>query len=444
VIFLFISLDESCLNKPVEESFLFRFIHAADVHLDSPLRGLQRYPGAPTEEIRGASRKALINLVDFALEQQVDFVLIAGDLYDGDWKDHHTGLFFTQQMSRLRESEIPVIVIAGNHDAANKMTKTLQLPENMVMLSAKHAETASVKALEQLGVAIHGRSFARAAETENFALGYPSKIGGMFNIGVLHTALDGAEGHARYAPCTVQDLQNKGYDYWALGHVHDRRVISHDPYIVFSGNIQGRHIRETGAKGCYLVEVNSEAKIQLHFQPLDVMRWLRCQVDIQGAAQPEEILSSFSDHLQDLTQQHAPLPAAVRVALTGATEFHDRLIAESTHWTNEIRACAIDVSGGSVWVEKVSFDTKPSRPLSADQLGDGPLGELINTIDSIRADEEKLRELISELSELKRKLPEDLLHGQDAVGLGSPEQLKHWLDEVLPLLTSRLGIGRSP
>jgi exonuclease SbcD len=420
---------------------MFRFIHAADVHLDSPLRGLQRYPGAPVEEIRQASRKALINLTNLALDERVDFVLIAGDLYDGDWRDHHTGLFFAHQMSRLRESAIPVVIIAGNHDAANKMTKTLSLPDNVVMLSATHAETAAVKSLENLGVAIHGRSFAKPAETENLALGYPSKIGGFFNIGMLHTALDGVEGHHRYAPCTVQDLKNRGYDYWALGHVHDRRVVLDEPYVVFSGNIQGRHIREPGEKGCYLVEVSSPSSIQLQFRALDVMRWELCTIDVANLEHPDEMLLSFAEKLRSLIAQHSPLPVAVRAIITGATKFHDRLIAESIQWTNEIRASAIDVSNGSVWIEKVMFNTRPHQLTTANQIGDGALGELINTINSIKGDPEQLRNLLSELSHLRRKLPDDLLRGDDALALGSPDDLKPWLDEVLPLLTSRMGIG---
>jgi DNA repair exonuclease SbcCD nuclease subunit len=194
-----------------------KFLHAADIHLDSPLRGLQRYEGAPVEEIRQASRRALENLVQLALDQSVAFVLIAGDLYDGDWKDHRTGLYFVSQMVRLREAGIPVIAIAGNHDAANKMTRTLPLPENVHLLDHKKPETFL---LEQPGVAIHGQSFATPSVLEDLSAAYPPAVGGMLNIGLLHTCATGREGHQPYAPCTIPGLISKHYDYWALGHAH--------------------------------------------------------------------------------------------------------------------------------------------------------------------------------------------------------------------------------
>jgi DNA repair exonuclease SbcCD nuclease subunit len=170
---------------------MFRFIHAADIHLDSPLLGLEKYEGAPAEEIRGATRKALENLVAVAIREKVDFVLIAGDLYDGEWKDAGTGLFFVRQTVRLREAGIPVFVISGNHDAQNKMTKELRFPENVVFFP--HAKPAT-RRIENLEVAIHGQSYARADVTENLAANYPAAIDGAFNIGLLHTCGPGGQG----------------------------------------------------------------------------------------------------------------------------------------------------------------------------------------------------------------------------------------------------------
>src|SRR5262249_13962811 len=175
------------------------FLHAADIHLDSPLRGLEQYEHAPAERIRGATRRAFERLIDLALERRVDFVLIAGDLYDGDWRDYNTGLYLARQLGRLRDAAIPVFVIAGNHDAANKMTRVLRLPGNVQLLSPAAPQTIR---LDDLEVAIHGQSFAREAVTDNLVAGYPAAIPGWVNIGLLHTGLTGLEGHAPYAPCT--------------------------------------------------------------------------------------------------------------------------------------------------------------------------------------------------------------------------------------------------
>jgi len=248
---------------------MLTFLHAADIHLDSPLRGLLPYEGAPPiEEIRGATRQALDNLVNFALEEKVHFVLIAGDLYDGDWQDFNTGLYFANQMRNLGEAGIRVAVIRGNHDAANSMTKTLVMPENVKIFSARKPETWQ---LEDLGVAIYGQSYANQDVYENLAIAYPDPMPDMFNIGILHCLISGTEGHLPYAPCTLDDLAAKGYDYWALGHVHKYGVLREQPHIVYAGCTQGRHIREPGNKGCVLVEVE-ESEIRTEFVPLNVLR----------------------------------------------------------------------------------------------------------------------------------------------------------------------------
>ena len=183
---------------------MFRFLHAADIHLDSPQRGLDRYEGAPVVECRGATRRALENLVGLALAERVAFVAIVGDLYDGDWPDYNTGLFFGKQMVRLRDGGIPVFMIRGNHDAANKMTKDLKLVDNVHVLSSQQAETL---VLEDQGVAIHGQSFPTQAVLTNLARSYPARRKGYFNLGLLHTCVDGREGHEPYAPCSLADLR---------------------------------------------------------------------------------------------------------------------------------------------------------------------------------------------------------------------------------------------
>jgi len=195
-----------------------RFIHAADLHLDSPLRGLSSYADAPVERLRTATRDAFSKLVTHAIDEQVDFMVIAGDVYDGDWKDFNTGLYFVRQMGRLRQAGIPVYLLYGNHDAESEMTRSLELPDNVHVFTTREAQTHRI---EHLKVALHGRSFRVAATTDNLLPDYPDPVQGFLNIGVLHTALEGNAEHARYAPCSVAELQAKGYQYWALGHVHE-------------------------------------------------------------------------------------------------------------------------------------------------------------------------------------------------------------------------------
>ena len=281
---------------------MFRFLHAADTHIDSPLDGLEAYDGAPLEALRGATRAAFENLVLLALDEKVDFLLLAGDIYDGDWKDFSTGLYFSRQMARLRAAGIPVYLVAGNHDAASVLTRRLSLPDNVHVFSTRTAESRDVPGLP---VAIHGRGFPQRAVPENLVPDYPAALPGRFNIGLLHTSLTGAPGHDDYAPCSLADLAGKGYQYWALGHVHLPQVVSRAPWVVYPGNTQGRHIRETGPRGCRLVTVGDDLEVlEAEFRALDVARWARLELDI--SAEPS------------LADVHARLGAALADAAAAA------------------------------------------------------------------------------------------------------------------------------
>lgn len=383
---------------------MFQFIHAADVHLDSPLKGLQKYEGAPADRIRTASREAFRQLVETAIDRKVRFVLLAGDLYDGDWPDFNTGLFFNQQMALLKEAEIPVYLIRGNHDAANRMTRNLHPPENVYVFRDDHPETFE---LDDVAVAIHGQSFATQAVTEDLSKAYPPPRPGMLNIGLLHTSADGREGHATYAPCTPAGLVAKGYDYWALGHIHQREVLHESPYIVFSGNIQGRHIREQGAKGCYLCTVNDDRSISLEFQPLDVFRWDQVAVDAAGVETFDQLSGQVSDSLRECVERAEGRPLAVRMVVHGETPLHDELLAQRERHTNEVRSIGFGVGRGDLWIEKVKFATSLPRVMVDDEISaDDPSAVLNDIFAALASDPALLKEYEGDLGKLRKKLPE--------------------------------------
>jgi DNA repair exonuclease SbcCD nuclease subunit len=416
---------------------MFRFIHAADLHLDSPLCGLEQYDDAPVKQIRQATRRALENLVTLAIEQKVAFVLVSGDIYDGDLKDYHAVRFFVKQMDRLRAADIRVALIAGNHDAASVMTRSLRLPDNVRMLAHDAPETVP---WDDVGVAIHGLSFARKAVAENVVPSFPSPISGAFNIGMLHTSLDsnGEDGHARYAPCRVGDLESKHYDYWALGHIHTRQRIPAAMPIVFPGNPQGRHVRETGAKGCMLVSVDDRMKAELQFRPLDVFRWTHVTVDAAGAASGNDVLDLVSTQLDAAWRDNDRLPMAARVSIQGRSEAHRQLAAAPEKWTEEIRSAAQRAAECDVWIEKVRFHTQPVRAFDAAANHDGPMGELAAYLMELRGDDVLLRRLGSELADLRQKLPRELVDHAEGLRIEDPAWLREVLDQVEPLLTGRL------
>ncbi len=386
---------------------MFKFIHTADIHLDSPLRGLSRYEGAPIDRLRGATREAFCNLVQTAIDMEINFVIIAGDLFDGDWKDYNTGLFFASQMSKLREKGIKVFIVSGNHDAASTITRKLHFSDNVYSFSSKSPETIRV---DEIGVAIHGQSFAQRDITTNLAIDYPSALPDYYNIGVLHTALSGRPGHAAYAPCSISDLSDKHYDYWALGHVHQREIVSETPKtkIVFPGIIQGRHIRETGSKGCTLVTVDDERQTTIEHHSLDVLRWKHLKADISGAETGDALIESVGAVLEDASEQASDRMLAVRLEITGDSPIHTLLHDERERWVNQLRALATDIGDPEIWLEKVIFNT--NAPIDFEQLAleDSPIGHLLRFINSVEDDAELSDELALTLAPLKSKLPYEM------------------------------------
>ena len=414
---------------------MFKFIHAADIHLDSPLRGLERYEGAPVNEIRGATRGAFENLVDLAIEEEVAFVLLAGDLYDGDWKDYNTGLFFTHQMDRLQEASIKAFVIAGNHDAASQITKHLRLPDNVTVFSTSKPQAII---LDALGVAIYGQGFANRAVTDDLSLAYPQGDPQLFNIGLLHTCLDGKPGHEPYAPCTIDGLRSKGYQYWALGHVHRREEVSRDPWIVFPGNTQGRHIRETGPKGCTLVTVDNGEIFEVTHRDLDVLRWSLCEVDVTDSETVDDVYEQVRVALQQALDSTEGRPVAARLVLHGTCPAHTHIHAEIEHWTQEYRALASGLGGAGIWLEKMSLKTQPSISVDSILARDDALGGLLRGIQDMELDDNALAEIANEVSALRQKLPAEILSGEDRYDPTDPQQLKAVLEDIKELLVNRL------
>lgn len=411
-----------------------KFLHAADLHLDSPLRGLERYEGAPVDEIRGATRVALGNLTELAIAENVAFVLIAGDIYDGDWKDYNTGLFFARQMARLKSAGIPVFMIRGNHDAASQITKQLRLADNVVEFGADKPAT---RVLDDLGVAIHGQSFAHQSVSEDLSQSYPAPRPGLFNIGLLHTSADGRPGHASYAPCTPGGLASRGYDYWALGHVHQREVLAQNPWIVFPGNIQGRHIREPGAKGCSLVKVERGQVVSVTHRELDVLRWLEQTIDISSATDTHTALDAVRTGLDALRDDARSRLLAIRVRLVGRSHAHSALVRERERLLNECRSLATELGDGRIWLEKIRLESLPESEPRNEGRSDA-LGHLQSFLRSAAGRPELIHDLQQDLADLIKRLPAELAADDDPFDLTNPETIARMISELEHILTPRL------
>ncbi|WP_285508551.1 DNA repair exonuclease [Actinokineospora sp. NBRC 105648] len=406
-----------------------RIVHAADIHLDSQLTGITRYAGRETaDRLVSASRRALENLVSLAVEREADAVVLAGDIYDGDWRDYATGRFFQEQMSRLHDEDIRVVVAAGNHDAESVISRSVRLPDSVTILDADRAQTVL---WEDRGMAVHGQSFAKRAVTENLVVAYPDRVGGLANVGVLHTAVEGAEGHDTYAPCKPGDLSANRYEYFALGHVHARRIVNDGQWVAaFPGNLQGRHIRETGPKGALVVDIEPGGRARPEFVPLDVARWASLQVDVTGRESFDDAIETVDQALADAAAAAGTRLLVARVTTVGATTAAAEL-ADS----ERLRDAVVDAAAKwSVTVEKTG--SKASVPSADTSVDPDLLTAIQHAGRDLAADpaaiEEFVRPLRAEVGRVLRKR---------GVDLGSPEHHTRLVEDAVASLLVRLSGG---
>jgi DNA repair protein SbcD/Mre11 len=414
-----------------------KFIHAADIHLDSPLHGLSAYADAPAAQLRNATREALRLLVDRAIEEEVAFIVIAGDLYDGDWKDHNTGIFFGQQMGRLRKAGIRVFALWGNHDAESEMTKKLTLPDNVVVFNHRKPET---HVLDDLKVALHGQSFKDKAVVENLAVGYPPPVAGHYNIGVLHTALEGYTAHASYAPCTRAQLHAKGYDYWALGHVHEFQQWLEQSTIVFPGNLQGRHIRETGRRGAVLVTVEDERTVVERLY-LDVLRWESLRVDASDCLSVADLSRKIGASLEALLLVDPHVPRAVRVTVTGKSPAHGLFFGRATQLRAEVLNQIGIIGNEKLWLEKVKLETSAADTAAAQNEQLEALADLRQILEAATQDPEFLALLERDLHPFIGKVRSEVKEDAPLLELARDGKLAALVEQVGPALLARLSTG---
>lgn len=416
-----------------------KFIHAADVHLDSPMRGLEDYAGAPVERLRLATRRAMDNVVQLCLAENVDFLLIAGDLFDTACRDFNSALSAAAQMQKLNRANIPVYLILGNHDSRDEMARQVPWPGNVTLFDHKHPHTVRHPSLP---VAIHGMSYPKREVMENLVPIYPAPVPDCFNIGLLHTNAGGNPHHDAYAPSSVEELAAKGYDYWALGHVHDFEILLERPHVVYSGTTQGRHARELGLKGCLLVQVDNEHEVSVEFRETDVLRWYREVVTLQADDDEDRLLDRARQALRQVTQAADGRLAAVRLLFEGRCAVHQQLCRDASRQQiiANLRGLAGDF-GDDVWIERIQFRTQSPISLDAMRRRQDLVGDLLRDITSIAQDPERLLAMSELLKPLAARAGADLAPREDnseMIQFDDPDQLAGWLREAEELLLSHL------
>jgi exonuclease SbcD len=405
----------------------FRFLHAADLHLGSPFLGLAQKDEDVAARFAKASRSAFEDLVTKALEEGVSFVVIAGDVFDGEWRDNSIAFFLNRQLALLSNHGIPTFFLRGNHDAESVVAKSLTWPDKVFEFSTRRPETHRI---EDLRVALHGRGFPHREVVENYAVDYPEPLAGWFNIGVLHTAC-GRAGHENYAPCTVADLAARGYDYWALGHVHAFEIVSRDPWIVYPGNLQGRSIRECGERGAVIVEVADGVVAEVRRIVTDYARWAEVFVDAAPHDDETGLLRTVEAEVRAHAEAAEGRLLAVRVVLTGATPLHARLIADRDRLRDEVEAAA-QRCADDIWLERLRIDTvEAQRPPRDAALAEIDLAAALERCEADIAVRARVTELVRTV---KDKLPGGMAEDANAaLGLDSI------LTEARALALGRMG-----
>ena len=390
----------------------FCFIHAADLHLDTPFKGIGQTAPGVADALRDASLEAFDALVELALARNAAFVVLAGDIYDGAKRGVRAQLRFKKGLERLSGAGIWSFVVHGNHDPVTTGWSAIrsEWPPLVKIFDPETVDEVMVEKDGELIATVRGISFAQRAEINNLALRFPMRSGPELQVGVLHCNLGGNPEHDPYAPCSVDDLMKPDYDYWALGHIHQRTVVRDgDPWIVYPGNLQGRHTKasEQGAKGALVIEVDGRTVQPPEFVPLDVVRFLQIEidiVDIVDLSSLEERLLGEASRMQGTLDGRSAL---VRVVLTGRGPIHADLARKAA--IGEVLQAMRDETGEVVpflfW-ESIRDETLTELDLDAIRKRGDFSSELLKLADEVSGDEATLAAF---LEKHLNDLPGDLL-----------------------------------
>ena len=422
-------------GESMQGAMPYRFVHAADVHLDSPLRSLALRDPELAELIGNATRRAFVNIIDLCLTEQVDALLLAGDLYDGDQTSMKTARFLAEQVRRLHEAGIQVFVIRGNHDALSRITKELTFPDSVKVFGGR-AETVAVERTDgAFAVAVHGMSFARPHAPESLLPRFKPPVEGAVNIGLMHTSLAGTPEHDPYAPCTLADLHATGFNYWALGHIHKRSVVQDRSTVVMAGMPQGRDINEDGAKSATLVTIADDRSIHVEERVTSVAQFELVPVDVTGIAEWRDMVAALAKAMQRARERVPSEQLVARLRFTGPTPLAWRMRCDRDLLQAEAADKAFVI--GKSWIEKIEIDCR--APNAAAGPAADPITELRRLIgEEVVPSGAYQAEIAGIADELRTQLPPEcrtlLGSDEDAFATAVAELVQEGAEDVLARL----------
>lgn len=431
--------SKSTETESAQETTL-RFVHTADLHLDSPLRTLAMHNHELAELVENATHTALIRTVDFCLSQSVHALLIAGDLYDGDQKSMHTAALLSAQMRRLDAADIPVFIIRGNHDSRSTITKRLSLPKNVHVFDARGGRIDLTDDVGNRLATIHGVSFAKPHAPESLLPKFSLPIKDTINIGMLHTSLSGSAQHDVYAPCSVSELDAFGYDYWALGHIHKRSEQGGKSTIVMPGIPQGRDVGETGVGTISLVSINEQRDVTVQEQPVSPVQFEVVNADVTACKDWHQLLDQLITSIKHIRQTAQSDYVIARVVMSGNTHLHFNLVRDTDLLQSTLQAECESI--GSVWIEKLriktnKLDNQNDAALTHEALPD--LAAIIN--ESVLSSEHVKSNAEEELRLFTSKLPIEIRNLFGETEQERADMLDTLLSEGSAELLGQLSIG---
>lgn len=381
-----------------------KFIHAADIHLDSSSTKIKKLYGQKEISVIEATHQAFVFLIDYAVEQEVDFMVLSGDLFDSNWRDYSIGLFFIEQIQRL---DCPIYYIRGNHDSENRLFKSLPFPKNFMIFKSDQPQTIIN---EDLKIAIHGQSYSHYHTKEDLAAGYPIAAPGYFNIGLLHTSGEKQNGELPYAPYDKKKLLSKKYDYWALGHIHSAKIISKEPHILYSGILQGRHAKETGPKGCYLAAIENNEITSLEFKQLGHVRWEVLSIDLSKVKTEEELKSVLLEKVEPLlVNLPKEVKFIIRFLFEGNSQVEKPIFLDVDYYRNAIHCWLSNRFDHELYIEKLVDNAHYRKGASQANQENALLNFIYENLedDKIKSEIDQLVE--DEKNLILSKLPQEVL-----------------------------------
>ena len=380
---------------------LVRFVHAADLHLDSPFVGIRSMDADIASALAEATFRAYDNIIDICIREQVDALLVAGDVFDGADRSLRAQLRFVDGLRRLDEAGIRSFVCHGNHDPLDGWESRLDLPPGCHRFGPQ-VEHVPVYPEAPDKVIVHGVSYPQREVRENLIPAFDKAVPGAFDIGLVHANVDNNTAHDPYAPCSLSDLVGTGYDYWALGHVHTREILREsDPTVVYPGNSQGRHLNESGARGVYIVEVADSREVRVEFRPVDVVRWESAEVSITDLETEQQLLDTIEGRLTTLQSEADGRHLVVRLSLTGSGELHPTLVR-----SDFVEQLLEDVNlrwksrSPFIWCERIERSTSPTFDREKRAKGSDFVADLLRLSDEVRLDPTALGDMSGILDEL--------------------------------------------